>query len=100
MSSSQINGINNGTFAFGMTGIMLPESLNGPFGSIFFPLPNKIDHPATLTGGPQYNSKLMNAPQYNEKNFIDVSGFAFSNFGLNQAPVSNINSPLSILSPK
>ena len=83
----KIAGINNGTFASGMYGIMMPESLNGPLAYINYPLPYKLELP-TLLNGPKYNSQLMNAPQYNEQSFLNVSGYTFNNnFSETTAPL-------------
>ena len=83
----RISGINNGTFGVGAYGIMMPPSMNGPIPYINYPLPYKLELP-TLLNGPKYNSKLMNAPQYNEQSFLSVSGYTFNNnFSETSAPL-------------
>ena len=82
----KINGANNGSFASGMYGIMMPKSMNGPIGNINYPLPYKLELPALLNG-PQYNSMKMNAPAYNEQSFKEVSGYTYDNFSSNFSPI-------------
>lgn len=38
-------GNNNGTWGYGMSGVMLPANMNGPFGSQGMPLPNVYQMP-------------------------------------------------------
>ncbi len=54
--------------------------MNGPFGYNGNSLPYKLEMP----NSPDvlYNSKLFNAPAYNEKTFLDISGYSYSGFGL------------------
>jgi hypothetical protein len=71
---------NNGSWGFGMYGGFFPASMNGAFGFQGLPLPN--DNPSSTSKGPMYNSKLGNFPQYNEKYFIELSGYDLgTNFG-------------------
>jgi len=95
---STLRGNNNGTWGFGMTNALFPISMNGPFGSVGYPLLNYNEFP-TILKNPQYNSRLMNSPAYNEQSFLDISGFSFSGFGNDNGPPGK-QDPLSIFSVK
>jgi hypothetical protein len=76
-----LKGSNNGTWGFGMYGALYSASMNGPFGNRGLPLPND-NVSSTMTVNPAYNSKLGNFPKYNEKQFVELSGYDLgTNFG-------------------
>jgi hypothetical protein len=68
-----LKGNNNGTWGFGMYGAFFPNSLNGPFGSVMYPMPNDNQAHALLQG-PSYNAKQGNYPAYNANYFQGLSG--------------------------
>ena len=97
-NKNSLTGNNNGMSGFGQYGLLVPPSLNGPFGFVNRPLPLDKEEPTGSTHGPnpQYNSKYFQGPQYNEQSFINSSGhngpdqngvipYSFSSFSKNQS---------------
>ena len=81
-------GYQNGTFGFGFRGGMFPSVLNGPFGSVDFPLPNTEQK--MVSQGPKFNSAYGQYPKYNEETFLWRSGNYTRPFG-QMGPVSSFN---------
>ena len=101
-SAKNIRGQNNGTFGFGMFGGLFPKSMNGPFGSMNYPLPQVSN--LKVSQSPYYNSKYFNGPDYNQQSFSEISGYTFDTKGtakkINQVPNKNysgINDDTSVL---
>ena len=84
-SPKKIRGANNGVFASGMYGIVMPASMNGPLGYINNPLPYKLELP-TLLNGPKYNAVNRNLPAYVPQ---EIGAFNVQNFSSNAAPISD-----------
>ncbi len=66
---------NNGSFGFGASGAMFPETINGPFGTVNYPLPDK-DQKMVNYQSYQFNSKNGQFPKYNEETFLWRSRFS------------------------
>lgn len=62
----------NGSWGFGMTGILLPPDLNGPLGFLHSPL--AYNNQLANGKSPLYNSSFSNVPSYNEDYFKSISG--------------------------
>jgi hypothetical protein len=74
-----LKGSNNGTWGFGMLGILMPPELNGPLGFQNNPVPYKL--PLSDGPSPAYNDTTINAPAYNAPYFASISGQRFEGSG-------------------